>query len=96
MPGSPRSSATAATTGHGPVRRDGQHSVDALAATDLRDGIDVGEVDDLGDVGGAEARRGLVAVDRDDAQPPGLRMLDRAPLVPAAADEENRCHGRRW
>ena len=92
IPGSPSASATAATTGHGAVGRDGQDAVDGVATPDLGDGGDVGEVDDLADVGDLQARRVRVAVDRDDAQAELLRPQDRAPLVPAGADEEDRLH----
>ena len=77
----------------GPIRRDRQDAVDAVPSTNLRDRGDVREVDDLGDVGGREARRVLVAVDRDDAQVAGPRVLDRAPLVAPRADEEDGLHG---
>jgi hypothetical protein len=56
---------------------------------------DLGEVDDLGDVGGCEARRFGVAVDRDDPQVPRACVLDRAALVAPRADEEDRPNGGR-
>jgi hypothetical protein len=73
-PGRPSASATAATTGTA-------RSADTVSAPsirrgagDLGDRVDVGEVDDLGDVRLARARRVRVAVDRDDAQPSLLRL----------------------
>ena len=82
--------------GHGAVGRDREHAVDADAPRDLDHLVDVGEVDDLGDVGRREARRLGVPVDRGDAQPPGARLLDRAALMAPGADEEHGLHGRRW
>jgi len=56
----------------------------------------VGEVDDLGYVGRGETWRPRVAIDRYDAKVARARMLDRAALVAARADEEDGLHGRRW
>ena len=82
--------------GHGAVGRDRERAVDADASGDLDHLADVGEVDDLGDVGRREARRLGVPVDRRDPQPAGARLLDRAALVAPGADEEHGLHGRRW
>ena len=76
--------------GNGAVGRDGQDSVDGVAAPGFCDGVHVREVDDLTDVGLAEPERLRVTVDGDDAQPQVARVPDRALLVPARADEENR------
>ncbi len=81
---------------HGAVRRHGQHAVHADPARDLDDGVDVREVDDLGDVGGHEAGRLAITVDGRDAQATGARLFDRAALMSSRADKEDRCHGRRW
>jgi hypothetical protein len=70
--------------------------VHADPARDLDDGLDVREVDDLGDVGGHEPGRVAVAVDGGNVKAAGPRLLDRATLVPPRADKEDRCHGRRW
>jgi nucleoside-diphosphate-sugar epimerase len=60
-----------------------------VSAPDLRHGADIHEVDDLGDVGFAEAERFAIAVDGDDAEAELPRLPDRMPLVPARADEQN-------
>jgi hypothetical protein len=61
-----------------------------LCAGDVDDGTKVSEVDDLGDVCRLESRGGRIAVDRDDTMAELADSQDRAPLVPAGADEENR------
>ena len=81
---------------HCAVGRDGQDAVHAVlrrptsvtAATSVKSTTSATS---------AAARPGAssVAVDRDDAQPPAARVLDRAALVAARADEEDRLHGRR-
>ena len=90
---------------HSPVGRDGQHSVDAVPACDVRDCSDVGEIDRLARVRGGEARRVRVPVDGDGAQAELLRAQDGAALVASRAHEENRLHvardairvvGTRW
>jgi hypothetical protein len=81
---------------HCAIRGDGQHSVHTDSARDLHDGLGVREVDDLGNVGGDEAGRVAVTVDRCDAQAARARPLDRAALMSSRADKEDRCHGRRW
>jgi len=43
-----------------------------------------------------ETGRLRIAVDGDDAQAAGARLLDRPPLMAACAHEENRLHGGRW
>ena len=80
---------------HGAVGRERQHAVDRVAAPDLDHGVDVGEVDDLADVRVREPRRVRIPVDRDDAVAELLHAQEAAALVPAAADEEERGHGRR-
>ena len=69
IPGSPRASATAATTGTARSARDGEHAVDLQPRRRLQHRRDVGEVDDLRDVGLCEPRRVGVPVDGRDAQP---------------------------
>ena len=94
IPGSPSSSATAATTGTA-------RSADTVRtpstawrrATSVTRG-DVGEVDGLAGVGHGEAGRVRVAVDRDDAMAELLRTQDRATLMAPRADEEDRAHFR--
>jgi len=51
---------------------------------------DIHEVDDLGHVCLGEAERLGVPVDGDDAQSELTGPPDRAPLMPARADEEDR------
>jgi hypothetical protein len=77
------------------VRGDGEDAVNSVPARDLENRFDVCEVDDLGDVCGGEPRRLLVTVDADDPKAAGARMLDRAPLMPPGADEEDGLHARR-
>ena len=77
---------------HRPVGRDGQHSVDAVASSDLRDRSDVGEVDRLAGVRDGESRRVRVPVDGHDAEAELLRAQDGAALVASRAHEENRLH----
>jgi hypothetical protein len=60
-----------------------------VPAAGLGHRVDVHEVDHLGNVGLVEPERVRIAVDRDNAQPELLRPSDRAPLMPARADEEN-------
>ena len=79
----------------GPVGRDGEDAVDAVAAPDRGYRRGVGEVDDLADVGDPEPRCVRVAVDGDDANAELARALDRATLVPACADEQDGLHGPR-
>ena len=67
-------------------------AVDRVLPADLGDGLGVGEVDRLARVGDREPGRVGVPVDRDDAPAELLHALDRPPLVPAGADEENRLH----
>jgi hypothetical protein len=55
----------------------------------LGDRRDVHEVDDLEEIGLPKSQSLGVAVDRDHAQAELTRPPDRAPLVPARADEEN-------
>ena len=69
--------------GNRAVGGDGENPVDCMAPPCLGDRGDVHEVDNLGQVGLA------VSVDRDHAQAELPRPPDRAPLVPARADEEN-------
>ena len=77
---------------HRPVRSDREHSVGTVPAAHLDDGLDVREVDELAYVGGPEAECIGIAVDSDDAMPELLRMEDRAALMAAAADEQERLH----
>ena len=81
--------------GHGAIGGDGQRAVDRVAAGDLGDRVDVGEVDRLCDVGDLEPERVGVAVDGDDANPLLPRLQDRAPLVAPGADEEDGLHTAR-
>ncbi len=76
--------------GHGPVGADRERAVDLVALSHLLHRGDVGEVHDLGHVGRLEPERVRVPVDADDAEAELLRPLDRAPLVPARTDEEDR------
>jgi hypothetical protein len=66
-----------------------------VAPTDLDDGIDVGEVDHLRDIGLRQARRVGVPVDGDDPEAELPHSHDRTPLVAPGADEENCRHARR-
>jgi hypothetical protein len=67
-----------------------------VPAPDLDDAVHVAEVDDLGDVGLGEPGCLGVPVDPDDVEAELAGANDRAPLVPAGADEEDRSrHGRR-
>ncbi len=95
-PGQPERLGDGGDDGHGAVCRDREHAVDADAPRELDHLIGVREVDDLGDVGRRESRCLGVPVDCRDPQPPGARLLDRATLVAAGADEEHGLHGRRW
>jgi hypothetical protein len=80
----------------GAIGRDRQDAVDGVPAADLGDRLDVAEIDHLWHVGLGEPERVGVPVDGDDAQPELARALDRAALVPAGADEEDRPrHGGR-
>ena len=74
---------------HRAIRGDGQHAVGAVAPSDLRDRVDIGEVDNLGDVRRGEPRRVRIAIDADDAQAELTRALDRTPLVPACTDHQH-------
>ena len=55
--------------GYGAVGGDREHAVDAVAPRDLDHVVDVGEVDDLGDVGRRESRCLRVAVDAATRSP---------------------------
>ena len=95
IPGRPRASATAATTGTA-------RSADTVSTPSickprrrLQHGRDVGEVDDLRDVRLGEPRRVGIPVDGRDAKAELLRPENRAALVAACTDEENGPHGRR-
>ena len=81
---------------NGAIRGHGEHPVDPDSLRDLEHFRNGGEVDHLGDVGLREARRLLVAVDRDDTQPARSCLRDRAALMAPRAHEENRRHGGRW
>ena len=101
IPGSPSASATAATTGTArsaetvrtpstPCRR----ATSVTAATSVKSTASPSSA-------AAEPGRVRVAVDRDDAEAELLRAQDRAALVAAGADEEDRAHVardaiRRW
>jgi hypothetical protein len=74
---------------HGPVCRHGERAVDAVPPGNLDDAVHVLEIDDLADIGGLQAGRGAVPVDRDDAEAELLGTANRAALVPARADEED-------
>ena len=76
--------------GHGPVGAHRQGAVDFVALSHFLHGLDVGEVHDLGDVGRLQPESVRVPVDADDAEAELPRPLDRAPLVTARADEEDR------
>src|SRR5262249_48942853 len=89
-PGQPETLRDRGDDWYSTVGRDGQSTVDFVPAPNLGDGLHVREVDDLADVGVAEAERLRVTVDADDAQPEVPRAPNRAPLVPARADKENR------
>jgi hypothetical protein len=80
---------------HGPIGRDRQHAGDAVPPTDLRQRLDVGEVDHLGHVRVGQSGRFGVPVGGDDARPQLAHPRDRATLVPACADEEDGLHGAR-
>ena len=75
--------------GNRAVGGDGENPVDCMAPPCLGDRGDVHEVDNLGHIGLAESESVGVSVDRDHAQAELPRPPDRAPLVPARADEEN-------
>ena len=73
IPGRPERLRDGCDDRHGSVGRDGEHAVDPVAAADLRDRRDVGEVDRLAHVGHRQAERVGVAVDGDDAKAELLR-----------------------
>ena len=72
---------------HRAVGGDGENAVDRMTPPDLGDRRDVHEVDDLEEIGLPKSQSLRVAVDRDHAQAELTRPPDRAPLVPARADE---------
>jgi len=74
---------------HRAVSGDGENAVDRMTPPHLGDRCDVHEVDDLEEIGLPKSQSLRVAVDRDHAQTELTRPPDRAPLVPARADEEN-------
>ena len=78
--------------GYGAVCGDRQRAVDGVPPRDLRDGVDVGEVDRLRDVRDLQPERLRVAVDSDHAKALLPRLHDRAPLVAPRADEEDGLH----
>ncbi len=78
--------------GHRPVGCECEHAVDGVPAADVRHRVDVGEVDDLGDVCDREPGRGAVCIDGDDARSQLLHPRDPAALVSARADEEDGFH----
>jgi hypothetical protein len=77
--------------GNGTIGGDGQDALNGVPAADLDDALEVGEVDDLGDIGRLESESLCVAVDGDDAVAELADVLDGAPLMPSGADEEDRC-----
>jgi len=77
---------------HGAIGRDRQDAVDRVPPSDLRDSGDVGEVDRLGDIRYLQPRRVRIPVDGDDPHSELLRAQDRAALMPAGTDEEDRGH----
>ena len=94
IPGSPSASATAATTGTARSAETVSTPSTRVPASDLRDRLDVGEVDRLAHVRDRQAERLGVAVDGDDPEAELPRPQDRTALVPARADEEDRLHRR--
>jgi hypothetical protein len=80
---------------HRAVGRHGEHAVDLQPADRFQHCVGIGVVDDSGDVCLGEPERIGIPVDGGDAQPELLRTLDRAPLVSARADEQDRSQGRR-
>jgi hypothetical protein len=66
-----------------------------VTATELDERVDVADVHDLCRVGFAKPCRAGVAVDRDNPEAELARARDRAPLVDARTDEENRSRQRR-
>ena len=90
--GRPSRSVTAATTGTARSADTVSGAVDVMAAGDLGDRVDVGEVDGLADVGDLQPEGVGVAVDADHAQAALARLQDRAALVAPGADEEDGLH----
>ena len=77
--------------GHGPVGADRQRAVDFVALRHFASTAATSEKSTTSATSAAcEAERVRVAVDADDAEAELLRPLDRAPLVPARTDEEDR------
>ena len=95
IPGSPRASAIAATTGTARSALTRHHAVELDPGRRLEHRADVGEVDDLRDVRLGEPGRVGVAVDRDHAQAELLGLEDRPALVAPCADEEDGLHAGR-
>ena len=60
---------------------------------DRLDRVDVGEVDDLGNIRDPEPKGVCVAIDGDNAETALARLDDRPALVAAGADEEDARHG---
>ena len=94
IPGSPRASAIAATTGTA-------RSADTVSTPSnvspfdrLEHRLHVREVDDEAAVGDLEPERVGVAIDGEHTQAPLLRPDDRVPLVASRADEENGFHSQ--
>ena len=77
----------------GPIGRHRQRTVNSVTARDLFDGRDVREVDHLRDVRHPEPRGVGVPVDGHDPETALLRLQDRASLMSAGADEQDRGHG---
>ena len=90
MPGSPSSSATAATIGTARSAATVMTPSTACRRPTSTTAFDVGEVDHLAHIGNGEPRRLGVPVDGDDARAELAHALDRALLVPARADEQHR------
>ena len=95
IPGRPSASRDRGDDRHRAIGGDRHDSVHFVLASDLGDGGDVREVDDLADVCREQPERALVAVDRDDVCPAVANPLDRTALVAPSADEEDGRHGRR-
>ena len=81
--------------GHGPVGRDRHHARDAVPPPDLRQSLDVDEVDHLGHVRVGQPRRLGIPIGSDNPRAELAHPRDRTPLVPARADEKDGLHGAR-
>ena len=78
--------------GYGAICRHGQRAVDLMALRDLRDCVDVREINSLRDVGSLKPGRISIPVNRNDADALFARLQNRAALVAPGADEEDGLH----